>query len=63
MNEKWTNNEIYQIIIDGEERVLGQKYKSDLDLLDLYANFLLDDYKIQQLYNGNYLINEGETNG
>lgn len=37
--------------------------KSDIDLLDLYANFLLDDYKIQQLYNGNYLINEGETNG
>lgn len=38
-------------------------YNSDIELFDLYANFLLDDYKIQQLYNGNYFINEEATNG
>lgn len=38
-------------------------YNSDIELFDLYANFLLDDYNIQQLYNGNYFINEEATNG
>lgn len=43
--------------------IISVEEKSDIDLLDLYANFILTDYNIQQLYNGNYLINEVVQNG
>ena len=42
--------------------VVKQTGGSDINLLEEFANFLLDDYKIQQLYNGNYIINEKEEN-
>lgn len=38
--------------------VTKQTSGSDITLLDEFANFLLGEYEIQQLYNGNYIINE-----
>lgn len=37
--------------------VTKQVSGSDTELLTDFANFLLGEYEIQQLYNGNYLIN------
>lgn len=58
-----TSKVLVGVNYNGVAYPMKQGYNNDIDLLDLYSNFILTDYNIQQLYNGNYFINEETTNG